>query len=361
MKRYALGACALALAMLASACGSGSGSGSSSSAGDANAAGTEHLTVALTNTIIPFYYPWGVAQAMGYWKDQGLDVDIAPGEEGSSAMMQQLVGGNADVAHPGPTVVFDAIKQGYGDELSIIGTWLYKQGFELKVPEGSPVTSAEQLKGKTIGISDMAGGEVPILKATLKAHGMEQGRDYKLLPIGGAQPQTVKAIKDGQVAAYCTSEKDFIALDVYGLKMTDITFPEWSKLTANVFVARKKVVDEQPDALVKYLRGLIKAVIYTHDHPAEAVAAMKKEFPQGFADYDDKFSLDWIKQTEKRIYIPSLYDKRALLTVDNQGLEGYVDFLKGIGDLKGVDVDLDTLVNNDIAKQANDFDYTQVS
>jgi NitT/TauT family transport system substrate-binding protein len=355
VKKYGVGAIALMLALVTCACGSGGTGG-----GKTDSSGTQHLTVALTDNIIPFYYPWGVAQAMGFWKDQGLSVDIAPGEEGSAAMMQQLVGGNADVAHPGPTVVFDAVKQGYGDEMSIFGTWLYKQGFQLKVPNGSSITNAEQLRGKTIGVSDMAGGEVPILTATLKAHGMEQGKDYTLLPIGGAEPQTVKAIKDGKVDAYCTSQKDFIALDVYGLKMKDITFPEWATLTANVFVARKKVAEENPKALEKYLRGLDEAIIYTHDHPEEALAAMKKKFPAGFADYDDKFSLNWINLTEQRIYLPSLVKSKALLTVDEKGIQGYLDFLKGVGELKDTKVDLDSLVDTDIAKKANDFDYGKV-
>jgi ABC-type nitrate/sulfonate/bicarbonate transport system substrate-binding protein len=347
---------ALVIALAAAGCGNGGGTGG----GKTDSSGTQHLTVSLTDSIIPFYYPWGVAAAKGFWKDQGLDVDIAPGEEGSAAMMQQLVGGNADVAHPGPTVVFDAVKQGYGDDVTIFGTWLYKQGFQLKVPDGSSITDAEQLRGKTIGVSDMAGGEVPILTATLQAHGMEQGKDYHLLPIGGAEPQTVKAIKDGQVDAYCTSQKDFIALDVYGLKMKDITFPEWGSLTANVFVASRKVVEDNPDALEKYMRGLIEAVIYTHEHPEEALAAMKKEFPAGFADYDDKFSLNWIKLTEQRIYLPDLASQQALLTVDEKGLQGYLDFLHGVGQYKDTDIDLGDLVNTDITKKANDFDYSSV-
>lgn len=348
----------LSLLVLA-ACG-GSASGGDPVAGG-SASGKEKLRVAVTDTILPFYYPWGVAQAQGFWADEGLEVEILPGSDGSSAMMQQLIGGQADVAHPGPTVVFNAAEQGYGDDMSVFGTWLYRQGFELKVPEGSPITSADQLKGKTIGISEASGGEVPILKATLLDHGLEEGKDYKLLPIGGGEPQTVQAIKNGDVDAYCTANKDFIGMQQTGLSFTDITFPEWSKLTANVFVARPELVKSNPEILEKYLRGLVKALIFTHENPAEALRSMKAKFPEAYVDMDDSFSLEWIELTEKRMYLPELVAKKSLFTVDRDGIQAYLSFLQGVGDVPAdLDLDLGELLNEEIAQKANDFDYATV-
>jgi NitT/TauT family transport system substrate-binding protein len=323
--------------------------------------GPEKLRVAVTDTILPFYYPWGVAQTQGFWADEGLEVEILPGSDGSSAMMQQLIGGQADVAHPGPTVVFNAAEEGYGDDMSVFGTWLYRQGFELKVPEGSPITSADQLKGKTIGISEASGGEVPILKATLLDHGLVEGKDYKLLPIGGGEPQTVQAIKNGDVDAYCTANKDFIGMQQTGLSFTDITFPEWSKLTANVFVASPKLVKSNPAILEKYLRGLVKALIFTHEHPEEALQSIKTEFPEAYVDMADSFSLEWIELTEKRMYLPELVSEKSLFTVDRDGIESYLSFLQGVGDVPAdLDLDIDQLLNEEIAQKANDFDYDAV-
>jgi NitT/TauT family transport system substrate-binding protein len=347
----------LSLLVLA-ACGGGSDGGDPAAGSEK---GPEKLRVAVTDTILPFYYPWGVAQTQGFWADEGLEVEILPGSDGSSAMMQQLIGGQADVAHPGPTVVFNAAEEGYGDDMSVFGTWLYRQGFELKVPEGSPITSADQLKGKTIGISEASGGEVPILKATLLDHGLEEGKDYKLLPIGGGEPQTVQAIKDGDVDAYCTANKDFIGMQQTGLSFTDITFPEWSKLTANVFVASPKLVKSNPAILEKYLRGLVKALIFTHKHPKEALQSMKTEFPEAYVDMDDSFSLEWIELTEKRMYLPELVSDKSLFTVDRDGIESYLSFLQGVGDVPAdLDLDIDQLLNEEIAQKANDFDFDTV-
>jgi NitT/TauT family transport system substrate-binding protein len=318
------------------------------------------IRAAVTDAMLPFYYPWGVAATQGFWTDEGLKVDILPASDGSSAMMQQLIGGNADVAHPGPTVLFNAIEEGYQDDVEVFGTWPYNQGFNLRIPEGKDVITVDDLKGKTIGVSDLSGGEVPLLRATLAARGLAES-DYTLLPIGGGEPQTIDALQKGEVDVYCTANKDFIAMEQLGLKFTDITFPEWASLTANIFVTTKSVAEQRPEDLEKYLRGLVRAVIFTHDNPEAALAGMKEAYPEVYTDLDDNFSIEWMKLTEQRIYLPELADSKSLFTVDRAGIEGYEEFLRGVGDISpDTKIDLDSLINDEIAKKANDFDYASV-
>ena len=62
---------------------------------------------------------------------------------------------------------------------------LYGSAFSLVVPENSEVQTAADLDGKTIGVSGLAGGEVPVIRGILRSVGMTE-QDVELLLLGTA-------------------------------------------------------------------------------------------------------------------------------------------------------------------------------
>lgn len=320
------------------------------------------VTEIVGGALSPFYYQWAVADGMGYWKEEGLTVKFLAVDGGSSAYIQQLEAGQGQFTQPSPTNLFAAAQQGFLKNTIAVGTWLYEQPFALKVVEGSPVKSIQDLKGKIIGISDMSGGEVPLLVGTLKTfYGMEQDKDYQLLPIGDTGQSTYEAIKNNKVQAYCTAAKDFLPMQAFGLKFTDITPKEWASLPANVLVANKQLYTEHPEVVVGFLRGLAKATVFTAANVDAAYKVISASHPEMVQDRDPQFVKDWIKLTQESVYPQNLVDKKRLMEVEVEDLAGYVDYLKKIGELpQDANIDVKSMVTNDLIDQVNNFDYAAI-
>jgi ABC-type nitrate/sulfonate/bicarbonate transport system substrate-binding protein len=91
----------LLLAMIAAACGDDSAeeTTTTTAAGGGEAPERASITFALTNQRAPQYYSYYLAEELGFYDEEGLDVEIVV-VQGSSAAVQQIVGGNVDIGHP---------------------------------------------------------------------------------------------------------------------------------------------------------------------------------------------------------------------------------------------------------------------
>src|SRR5438128_855904 len=100
--------------------------------------------------------------ALGYWKDEGLDVSVTS-VEGSVAGMQQLAAGNIHVVSLGPEEIVIGREKG----IRIKGFYVQAREtiFRIVVPTESEIQSVRDLKGKTIGVPTLASGSVPFTKA----------------------------------------------------------------------------------------------------------------------------------------------------------------------------------------------------
>ena len=94
-------------------------------------------------------------QALGYWKEEGLDVTVTS-VEGSAAGMQQLAAGNLQIVSLGPEEIVIGREKG----VKIKGFYVQAREtiYRLVVPADSPLQKVADLKGKTIGVPALASG-----------------------------------------------------------------------------------------------------------------------------------------------------------------------------------------------------------
>lgn len=305
--------------------------------------------------LIPLYYQWAVAQEMGYWEDENLDVELIGVGSGSASAMQQLVAGNGDVSQEGPALVFDAVEEGFGEDITIIGNWLYVEGVDLKTYPDSPVQSIEDLAGKKIGISEMAGQEVTLLEAVLAAHGIE---GWEFVPIGDGSAQTIKALQDQSVAAYATAGKDFFAIE-REVELREVVVPEWEELTANVFTAHTSYLEENRDAVVGYMRGLAKATVFSFANP-DATVDITTSVQE--ADFPPELVKPWIIDWTQPITVPEeLVESHEIFAVPDGALEKFLAFYRDAGQIADdVEVDIEGMSDASLIADINDFDFEAV-
>ena len=229
------------------------------------------------------YHPFYIADELGYFAEEGLKVEFQDAG-GSSAAIQQVIAGNADAALPAPSAFLNAVAQGY--DLKWVYSYQYANIFTLAATASSGITTLADLKGKKVGVSDLSGGEVPLVRAVLAEAGLQEGVDVQIVPVGDGSALTVDALQNGQVDAYSSSLFDLAAIKSAGIDMVTILPQEAQDFPANGVVVTADLLASEPEKLTGFLRAVAKGVVYAAAHDEEAFELAKKIRPEEFEAED---------------------------------------------------------------------------
>lgn len=146
----ALTAIAAATALLLSACSAGSGGGTPTQ-GENDSLGTASIQLSwLKNQQFAGAY---VADDKGYFTDAGFDsVELTAGGSSATSAEAAVTSGQALLGISAPLITAPAIES--GAEVKIVGTLYQKNPFAVVSSAKAPLTSAKELAGKTIAVSD---------------------------------------------------------------------------------------------------------------------------------------------------------------------------------------------------------------
>ena len=237
---------------------------------------TKDISVALSaNSSLPL--------TLGYWKADGLDVEVTS-LEGAQNGVQQLAAGNIQFASVGPDVALMAREKG----VKIKSFYVVSRVtiFRVVVPADSSIQTVADLRGKTIGVSAMASGAVPVARALLASGGLNPDADVKWLAVGVGGPAAV-AITQKSIDAMALWGDFQASLENRGLKFREITAPFMKDLLGQVFVARDDFLAEHPDAAIAFGRGVAKATLFGLTNPEAAIRIHWQMYPQTRPAGDD--------------------------------------------------------------------------
>lgn len=94
-------ACVASLSLVLAACGGGGSGGGEDAASGGGQDGMTKLTFLMPAPSVMQFHPWQIAKELGYFTEEGVDVEIVAGD-GSSSILQQIISGNADAGLPSP-------------------------------------------------------------------------------------------------------------------------------------------------------------------------------------------------------------------------------------------------------------------
>jgi NitT/TauT family transport system substrate-binding protein len=299
--------------------------------------------------------PYHVAREHGYFADEGLEVEFQY-FDGSSALAQQIIAGNVDAGSPSMGAMFNAVVQGH--PLVAVMSWQYKNVFTLATPSDSGITSVADLKGQAVGVSELSGGEVPIVRAILREAGLTEGEDVRILPVGEGGALTVNALQTGQVQAYSSNMFDIAALEAAGIPMTIIMPASVESFPGNPLVTNAETLEEKRKEFEGVARALARALVYVENNRDEAFALATQLAPEEMEDpalanasFDAAYTL-----RERPADMPA----DALIgTPYMPGVQAYHDFLRQGSEEEGAlmqDLDLEALIDTSLLEVANDFD-----
>ena len=338
------------LTLLLSACGSSTDTA-------AGGAPTKLVFVMPAPSVMQFH-PWQIAEELGYFKEENVEVEIVAGD-GSSSILQQILSGNADVGVPTPGATM--LTASSGRDVVTFYQYLYTNIFTLAAAADSGITTVAQLRGKAVGVSDLAGGEVPLVRAALKEAGLIEGQDVTIIPVGEGGSLTLNALRQGQVQAYASSLFDEALVTAAGYPMIDILPENLQSFPANSVVTTSKVIAEKKPALIGMMRAVTKAILFTQTNPDAAIAIATKFAPEEFSD-PKVVESGWAAITKLKTMPASIAnDPRG--TFIKESWDAYMKFLQQgtqeEGALQGP-VDLDKLLDSSMLVDINNFDKDAV-
>ncbi len=201
----------------------------------------------------PGYY-WDVfeAQALGFFKAEGLDVDSTRFDVTSQGVTA-LVTGAINIASPTPDVAMLATIKGQGDVI-IVSNEVRLPTWDLMVqPE---IKAYADLKGKVLGVSQIQSASTLNLRQLLRKHGLKDS-DYTIIQVGGSGKRYA-AIKSKQIAgALITEPVNFDAMDAGYRKLGGVY--EASVVPSVVLAVTRSWARANEKTLVGFLRAVYKA------------------------------------------------------------------------------------------------------
>lgn len=342
----------MALASLIAACGGEGGTDTTAAPGTTAPTGTEAPDEVVTLDVLfpvnsPILHGFRVAQEAGYYAEEGLEVNM-DFLGGGAEVSAQLIAGNADLGLIPVGNVVTALEEGHTD-LRAIWNEVYGSIFYIATPAGSGIESAEDLAGKKIGISDLSGGEVPIVRGIIESAGLSED-DVELIPIGEGTALAVNAIDTGQVDAFGGSVNDIIALEVQGLDLTYILPDALLQLPASGIVVKQETLDSNGDAVAGFLRASTKGFYWAQVNPEVTLEVLKKVTPEQFQEETGELIFNAV--------IPITWAPEGT-QMGFQSPDTWGAFFDFVG-AERPEIDLSVIVTDDLIDEANDFDQAAV-
>jgi len=215
-------------------------------------------------------------QALGYWKDEGLDVTVTS-VEGSVAGMQQLAAGNLQTVSLGPEEIVIGREKG----IKIKGFYVQAREtiYRLVVPADSPLQKVADLKGKTIGVPSLASGSVPFAKALVASVGVDPEKDVKILAVGVGAPGRL-ALQQKTVDCLALWDTLQASIENSGMQLRRLDLPMVHEMLGQTLATRDDQVTENAAMLIGFARGIAKATVFGLANPEAAVRIHWKMYPQ---------------------------------------------------------------------------------
>ena len=324
------------------------------------AAERETLIVAIGNLRAIQYFPIYVADAGGYFDDEGLDVEIEI-VSGSGAVVQQLIAGNVDVMLASPAAAINAVAG--GQDLATFCSTHYQSIFTLAVPTESGITDVAGLDGATIGISEPSGGEVPVVRAALATADLVEEENYTLLAIGEGGQLTFEALSNGDADAYSSSVFDVAAVEAAGLALTHVLPDEFLYVPSIGLTVTRETLENRSDALARFGRAYAKANTWgSQPENREAVNELIRPYNEEL--FEDPAFVDAVWEATIRLTTPPPdLEGEPYCSHYIPGWETYVaaasEAPEEEGGLAGP-VDIAAMADMSLLDQINDFDPSSV-
>jgi|GEM_PF-78413 len=259
-------AAALGVLVAATACAPAS-DGAAGSGGAAAPAGAPHLTIGLTYTPNIQFVAFYVAESKGYFADAGVDVELRHHGEAED-LFGALSGGTEQLVFAGGDEILQARSQAI--DVESVATLYNAYPAALIVPADSPIRTAADVRGHSIGTPGPYGQTYFALLSLLKTNGMTTD-DVKVEHIGYTQQVALTGGKVDGVMGFVNNDAVQFAEAGFPVRVIDVMKPGEQTLVGPALGASSTTIANSPDAVRGVLQALDRATAEVIADPQAAV------------------------------------------------------------------------------------------
>jgi NitT/TauT family transport system substrate-binding protein len=218
--------------------------------------------------ITPAVTAFAVARERGYYRQEGLDVQLVVMPSGLGT--QALLGGNVKFSTAGGAGLMPILR---GAPVRFMFTTFSRPMFWLYAR--SDIRSVESLKGKKAGVSSLGSGPDSLLREILKKHGLDGGRDVAIMAVGSGTARFY-ALQAGTVdAAMLSVPANLMAQEAGFRELVSFIDQEWIELQGTVNVTDQLLASD-PMLVEKFIRATLKGFVHFRDLRSQTVAILAR-------------------------------------------------------------------------------------
>ena len=222
------------------------------------------------------HIPFFVGVEKGFYKDEGIDLEILEGKGSSNTV--KLIGAGTDTFG---FASLATVSQAVLKEVPVMSVWVgsHDSGYGVLFLAESGIKKPEDLIGKTIGVSP-GGTSRAILPAFLNVHGIKENQIKAIAFKGTARMNSVlsKQIDAavGPVPLYLPVMED---RSEYKVDIGSLKFGDWNmSILGHGILVSTKTINDNPDLIKRFIKATNRSVEYTRANPQEGVEAMGKDY-----------------------------------------------------------------------------------
>lgn len=304
--------------------------------------------------------PFAVAMKMGWFKQEGLDIEIVP-LPGSTDCVKAVATGEVPVSLPSVEPLANGRPQGV--KAKIYYTAYQTNGYGIAVPADSPIQSPGELRGKSIGVTSLASAGVVVARAQVAAAGLDPARDVQIV-VAGEGAQTAAMVKNRQVDALSQFDTQYALVENAGVRVRYLDRRDIERFPGNGFLASEDTLRTRQKDLVGLARAYAKGTIFTIANPEAAVRIVYEVFPQTRPTGKDEPTAvrEDLKVLEARMPHYRLEPAGVKRWGENSEVNyrDYVDFLVKWGVITQK-VPTSDLITNDLIEDINRMDVAKIA
>jgi NitT/TauT family transport system substrate-binding protein len=228
-------------------------------------------------TVIPRatlnYLSVPVAEVKGYFRDQGLENQtiVIPG----STAIAALVSGNVDFSGAGGTGMRAALR---GAPIKAVMFQTEKVTWYLLA--AADIQKISDLKGKRVAVGTVGDTQDALITMLVEREGVS-GRDISRVAMPARNTtNTILSLKTGAFSAAVVNADESLLGEKEGLRTLAFVgdlFP----YPFQGFVATDKMIAERPNDIKRWLRPMVRALMFIRERPEEAADIAMKKLPMG--------------------------------------------------------------------------------
>lgn len=208
-----------------------------------------------------------IPKAMGYWREEGLDVDVIVIR--ATASLLALSAREVEFTTLGGGALLGILQ---GLPHRVVFTPYRRPNYALYArPE---IRSIQELEGKKVGVSSIGSGPDSLLRDVLKKRMGEGAKKVTILAVGGGGERLAALVTKSVDAAILSNPFTLMAKqDGYHELFSFIREKEYTDITVAT-ITREDLIKSNPAVVEKFIRGQVKALVLMHKNREKAVSIL---------------------------------------------------------------------------------------